>query len=100
MGVLNLHKQIEKKEYANSPVGKLERQMTAFYDDMKLSKKVLPEEVAKQIYDIRDENEKKHKEYIDYTLQRDKEAVDALLIDSFTRELEVINNWKKNADNI
>lgn len=95
MGVLQLHKEIEKKEYANSPVGKLERQMTAFYDEMFLAKKALPEDVAKQIYDIRDENEKKHKEYIEYTLQRDRDAVNAILIDSFTRELEIINNWKK-----
>ena len=98
MGVIQIQKEIEKKEYANSPVGKLEREMTKFYDEMKVTGKALPEDVAKKIYDIRDENEKKHKEYIDMTLQRDKDAINELLINSFTRELEIINNWKKQND--
>lgn len=94
--ILQIHKELEKKEYANSPVGKLEKQIRQFYDGLTTTGQKLPETVAKQVYDLRDENEKKHKEYIDYTLKRDKEAVDDLLINSFTKELEILNNWKQN----
>lgn len=93
--VLTIHKEIQKKEYAQSPLGKLERELTKFYDDLKLHKKVLPEEFSKEIYDIRDANEKAQIEYIDMTLKRDKEAVNKMLFDSMTKELEVINKYKK-----
>lgn len=92
---LTIHKEIEKKAYAQSPLGKLERQLTKFYDGLKLSNKALPEDVAKQIYDIRDKHEKDQMDYIDMTLKRDKEANEKMLFDSFTKELEVINKYQK-----
>lgn len=92
---LTIHKEIEKKAYAESPIGKLERKLTKFYDGMKLGNKVLPEEFAKQIYDIRDQHEKDQMSYIDMTLKRDKDATEKMLFDTFTKEIEVINKYQK-----
>lgn len=92
---LTIRKEIEKKAYAESPLGKLERQLTKFYDGMKLSNKALPEEYAKEIYDIRDQHEKDEMAYIEMSLKRDKEANEKMLFDAFTKELEVINKYQK-----
>lgn len=92
MSVLTIHKEIEKKKYAESPLGKLERKITSIYDDMILKKEALPENVAKQIYDLRDQHERDEKDYIDMTLKRDKEAVDKMLFDVMTKELEILIN--------
>lgn len=95
MSLLSIHKELEKKQYAESPLGKLERKLHDFYDEMVLRKEALPEDIAKQVYDIRDKNEKDQKDYIDMTLKRDKEAVGKMLFDTFTKELEILNNYKK-----
>lgn len=92
---LTIRKEIEKKAYAESPQGKLERQLTKIYDGMKLQNKAFPEDVAKEIYDIRDKHEKDQMAYIEMTLKRDKEATDKMLFDAMTQELEVINKYQK-----
>lgn len=92
---LTIRKEIEKKAYEQSPMGKLERQLRKFYDEMLLSKKVLPEEFAEKVYDIRDKHEKDQMAYIDMSLKRDKEATEKMLFEAMSKELEVINSYKK-----
>jgi hypothetical protein len=92
MSGLTIQKEIQKKEYEQSPLGKLDRQIHKIYDDMILHKEALSEPVAKQIYDLRDKHEKEEQAYIDMTLKRDKDAVDKMLFDTFTKELEILNN--------
>lgn len=90
MNVLSIHKELEKKQYAESPLGKAEREMTKIYDALKLSGKALSEDVAKKIYDVRDENEKWQLEYIERTNREHKEAVDGKLLESMTKELNIL----------
>lgn len=94
--VLSIHREIEKKAYAESPLGKVERALTKIYDGLKLDQKKLPEDVSKQIFDVRDENEKWQLEYIERTNREHKDAINAKLLESMTRELEIL---KKNGCN-
>lgn len=90
MGALSIHKEIEKKAYAESPLGKAEREITKVYDSLTLSGKKLPEDVSKQIYDLRDENEKWQLAYIERTNREHKEAINNKLLESMTKELEIL----------
>lgn len=89
--ILTIHKEIAKKEYAASPLGKTERALTKIYDDLKLKNGSLPESVAKQIYDIRDTNEKWNLAYIERTNKEHREAIDAKLLEAMSKELEILN---------
>jgi hypothetical protein len=88
--VLTIHKEMERKEYAASPLGKIEKTIGEIYRDMQLKKLALPEDLAKQVYDIREENEKWQMNYIDERLKKDREAVDAKLLESMSRELDIL----------
>jgi hypothetical protein len=96
--VLTIHKEIERKEYAASPLGKLEKVIGEIYREMQLKKEALPEDLAKQVYDIREENEKWQMQYIDDRLKADREAVDSKLLESMTRELAILekNGYTRN----
>lgn len=87
---LSIQKDLLKREYANSPLGKVEREITKIYDSLKLKESQLPEDIAKQIYDIRDENEKWQLAYIERTNKEHKEAVDGKLLESMTKELDIL----------
>lgn len=90
MNALSIHKEIEKKKYAESPLGQVEREMTKIYDGLKLKGLVLPESISKMIYDIRDENEKWQLDYIERTNREHKEAINAKLLESMTKELTIL----------
>lgn len=89
--ILKIHKEIAKKEYAESALGKVERELTRIYDNLKITKSALPEEIAKQVYDIRDENEKWNLDYIERTNKEHREAIDAKLLEAMSKELEILN---------
>lgn len=91
--MMTIHKEIEKKEYEKSPLGLLEKRLRTAYDKLTLNKKQLPEDLAKQIYDIREKNEKDQMEYIDFRLVEDRKAVDAMLTDAFNKELEILEKY-------
>mgnify|MGYP001609316727 CR=1 FL=1 len=90
---LSIHKEIEKKKYAESPIGLKEKSLRKIYDSLTLKNEKLPEEVAKKVYDVRDENEKWQMEYIRKTNLEHKEAVDAKLLESMTKELDILNAY-------
>jgi hypothetical protein len=96
--VLTIHKEIERKEYAASSLGKLEKVIGEIYREMQLKKEALPENIAKEVYDIREENEKWQMQYIDDRLKADREAVDSKLLESMTRELAILekNGYTRN----
>lgn len=91
--LLTIEKEIIKKEYEKSPLGIIEKELRKVYDGYTLTGTALPEDVAKQVYDIREENEKKTGEYIETRLKHDREAVDNLLLEAMTKELELLNNF-------
>lgn len=91
--ILTIHKEIEKQAHAKSPLGQLEKKLRTFYDSMVMKREKLPEHLAKEIYNIREENEKRTMEYIDERLKKDRDAVDEFLMDAMTRELEIINKY-------
>jgi len=88
-------KEIEKEAYAKSPIGLAERRITKFYDGMKLKGQALPEDIAKKIYNVRDENEKWQLEYIEQTTKQHRIDVDNKLLESFNKELEIIDEYLK-----
>lgn len=92
--LLTIHKEIEKKEYAKSPLGLIEKELGNFYAELKKFGTTLPEDVAKQIYDIRDENEKAQIKYIEDSQRRDREYVDNLLLEAMTKEMTILNKYK------
>ena len=87
---LTIHKEIQKKEYEKSPLGKVERALTKIYDKMRLENKALPENIAKKVYDTRDENEKWQMKYVDDRTRADREAVDEKLLESMSKELDIL----------
>lgn len=93
--MLTIQKERLKKEYAKSPLGLIEKQLRDFYDSLVVKGQKLPEDYAKQVYDIREDNEKRVGEYVETRLKHDREAVDDFLLDAMTRELEVLNNFNK-----
>ena len=96
--ILTIQKEILKKEYAKSPLGILEKNIGEFYVEMNRKKKKLPEDVAKQIYDIRDGNEKAVMKYIEDSQKRDREAVDSLLLEAMSKEWDLITKHKSTAE--
>lgn len=98
--VLTIHRELAKKEHAKSPLGKLEKELSRFYDEMILKKKQLPEEFAEQIYDIRDNQEQWMLDYIERTNLEQKKAIDDKLFESMTKELEVINKYRGTIQNL
>lgn len=88
--VLTIHREMQKKLYQESPLGKVEKEIGRIYDDLKLKSKELPEDIAKEIYAIREENEKWQLEYIERTNKEHREAIDAKLLESMTRELAIL----------
>lgn len=84
--ILNIHKEIIKKEYEKSPLGQMEKKLRRFYE----SGEVLSEEAAKLIFDIRREHEKKQEEYIELTNKQHREETDKMLFDAWTKELAII----------
>lgn len=92
---LTIQKEIIKKEYEKSPLGLMEKELRAFYDGFVTRGEKLPEEFAKQIYEIREENEKRTEAYIDERLKLDREAVDGFLLEAMTKEKEVLNSFNK-----
>jgi hypothetical protein len=87
---LTIHKEMQKKLYQESELGKVEREITKIYDNLTLKKQQLPEEISKKIFDIRDENEKWQLEYIERTNREHREAVDAKLLESMSKELDIL----------
>ena len=95
-GMLSLHKEILKKEYEQSPLGKIEKELRKYYEGVELKKyDKLPEDLAEQVFDIREENEKAQLDYIEQANKRHKEAVDEMLLTAMTKELEIIRNFLK-----
>lgn len=89
--MLSIHKEMEKKEYAESPLGKIEKQLRNFYEGVEIKKwEKLPEHLAEQVFEIREENEKKQLEYIDQANKKHKQFVDEMLLEAMTKELEII----------
>lgn len=90
---LTIQKEIIKKEYEKSPLGIIEKKLRAFYDGLVGKGEKLPEDVAKQIYEIREMNEKRTENYIEERLKHDREAVDNFLLDAMTKEEEILNKY-------
>jgi hypothetical protein len=91
--MMTIHKEIEKKEYAKSPLGLLEKKISAFYDKMVMAQKKLPENLAKEVYDIRDKQEKKYMEYLELRMVEDKKHIDSLLEEAFIKELAILEKY-------
>lgn len=87
---LTLHKHIAQKEYAQSPLGKIEKQIKQFYDDLYLKRVKLSEEEVKQVNAIRTENEELVTDYIKKRETEDREAIDEMLLQSMTKELVIL----------
>lgn len=92
-GVLTIHRELEKENYRKSPLGQLEKKLNSFYKRMKEEGKSLPENLAKEIYDIREAQEKAYENYVNERIVKDREAVDNLLMEAFNKELEIINKY-------
>lgn len=92
--MLSIHKEIEKKKYAESPLGKLEKELGQFYDGLQITKRELPTDVLEQVNRIRSEHEKAQTDYIDMTLKRDRQAVDDMLFKAMTDELAILQKIK------
>ena len=88
--LLTIEKEIIRKEYQKSPLGIAEKKLRTFYDGLIIKKEVLAEDIAKRVYDIRVENEKRTEEYIETRLKLDREAVDNFLLESMTKELDIL----------
>lgn len=93
--VISIHKEIEKEQHKKSPLGQVEAELGSIYNDLKAKNHVLPEVIAKQVYEIRDESEKAILAYIERTNREHKEANDAMLLSAMKRELKVLKKHLK-----
>ena len=96
--VTTLHRELLKKDYAASPLGIAEKKISKFYEDMVAKSQALPEEIAKKVYDIREANEKAQMDYIERSQRENREMVDSLLLDSFTKEIAVLEDYLNKHD--
>lgn len=97
MSYLTIQKELAKKEYEKTPVGIAEKKMRKLYDTIYLKKIEVPEDVLKQRDEVREKHEKKYGEYVEKATKRDKEnwkndrdAVDKMLLESFTKEISLL----------
>lgn len=90
---LTLYKEILKKEHESSELGIAEKKIRTFYDSLILKGERLPENLARLVYQIREENEQKQLDYIKASQQRDREAIDVMLLESFNKELEILSTY-------
>lgn len=97
--ILTISKEIEKKAYLETPLGKVEKTLRKFYDELKLKDSKLPESVAKQVYDIRDDNTKAIEKYMAEASKRDRDAIDSLLLEAMSKELELVTNHQSTTTN-
>jgi type II secretory pathway component PulJ len=95
--ILTLHKEIEKAEYAKSPLGIVEKKLGKIYQDFRLKNDALPESVAKQVYDIREENEKwitqftaDNAEMIKKLQVEWRDEIDERLLKALSKELKIV----------
>ena len=93
--LISIHKEIEKKAYRETPLGKVEAEIGKIYSDLKAKGARLPESVCKEIFDIRTGNEKDQLAYIERTNREHKEAVDEMLLKAMSKELKVIKKHLK-----
>lgn len=98
--MIAIHKEIEKKKYLETPVGKLEKELRKIWEGLRSGGKTLPESVSKEIYDLRDEHEKTQMQYVEeYKKQvqalNDEHAkkIDAKLVKVFTKEIELLKKY-------
>lgn len=99
--LLTIHKEIERKAYQESPLGKMEKKLRAFYDGVDL--KTIPEpskEFVGQINAVRSQNEedqmafnKTISERIRAIEEEAREGVDKMLLDAMTKEWEIIDKY-------
>lgn len=95
--ILTIHKEMEKKAFSETEMGKLEKKLRTFYDNLVTKSTPLPEEYAKQIYDIRVNHEQKQMDYIKESQVRDAKAIDEMLMDAFTKEVAIIEDYQSNS---
>jgi len=101
-----IHKEIEKKEYDKTALGKAEKEMRKFYDAFALGRIKMDDELQKTISDIREENSKAMEESSkDYNSRIDtirkehdalvkeaRETIDGMLLNAMNKELLILNN--------
>ncbi len=92
--ILTIEKEILKKEHEKTPLGIIEKDLRKFYDGLVTTGQKLPEDIAEQVYRIREGNEKTVGDYVETRLKLDKQAVDDFLLEAMTKELEILNNFK------
>lgn len=90
---LGIHKEILRQEYAKTEVGKAEAKLKEFYGNLKKKGEALPEEIAEQVYNIREANEQAQLEYIKQSEKENREKVDQILLDSFNKEIAILENY-------
>lgn len=90
--ILTLEKEVLKKEYAKSPLGIAEKKLRSLYDGYQLSGYRPVEETMKQVDEIRTENERRVQEYVDLRQKTDKEAIDDMLLEAFTKEITLLES--------
>lgn len=90
---LTIQKEIQKKEHEKTPLGQVEKKLRNFYDNLLVKGEKLPEYLAKQIYDLRDEHESKQLKYIEDTEKEQAIAVDKMLYDTMSSELTLLEKY-------
>ena len=96
---LTIHKEILKKEYEKTPLGQLEKKIRKFYNEVKLNRWILPDDLLKKISDIRNENEKAQLEYIERTNREHREYIDTTLFEAMSKEWTLLEKYQ-NADGV
>lgn len=89
--VTTIHREIQKREYAKSPLGLVEKELGEIINDLRTGKlPKLPEDISEKIYNIREQNEKVVPEYVKKRLQIDREYIDNLLFVAMSSELKIL----------
>ena len=92
---LTIQKEILKKEHDKTPNGIVEKKLRAIYDGLITKGEKLPEDICKDISDLRDIHENKQMDYLKERQRLDAIAVDKMLLETMTKELELIEKYQK-----
>mgnify|MGYP001610017802 CR=1 FL=1 len=92
--LLSIQKEMLKKEYDKTELGQLQKKIGKFYNQVKENQWILPDNLLKQVNDIRNENEKAQMEYIERTNREHREYLDQTLLESMSKEWSLLEKYQ------
>jgi len=98
VNMLSVHKELAKKAHAESDLGKLEKRISQFWDNVYLKDLKLPQEFVDKVNKIRTDNEQAQLDYIEKTNKEHREWIDQSLKKAMSEEAKLLDEFESTAN--